>query len=258
VTAPAAAPSLWARAAARLWLRACDRVGADVRLEGRPFIENLGRIELGEGVVLSSVPVRSHLVAGPGAVLAIGDAVRIGPGAAIAAHAAIEIGAGAVLGPYVMLMDTDFHAVADRGEGPRARPIVVGRGAVLGARAVVLPGSRIGDGARIAAGAVVSGEVPPGALASGVPARWGGPAAGEAGGPDPAERVARLLQETFRLAAPPPPSATAADVPGWDSLGSLRLLVAFEDALGVSVTEAEWVGVRGVADLAALAARRAA
>jgi 2,3,4,5-tetrahydropyridine-2-carboxylate N-succinyltransferase len=42
---------------------------------------------------------------------------------------------------------------------------------VIGANTVVLGGSRIGDGAVVAAGSVVSGEVPAGSVVRGNPAR---------------------------------------------------------------------------------------
>src|SRR5262249_3022214 len=50
-------------------------------------------------------------------------------------------------------------------------PTVVKRGASIGSGAVILCGLTIGEAARIGAGAVVTGDVPDGALAVGVPAR---------------------------------------------------------------------------------------
>jgi acetyltransferase-like isoleucine patch superfamily enzyme len=47
----------------------------------------------------------------------------------------------------------------------------VGRGAVVGAGAVLLPGVRVGAGALVGAGAVVVGDVTPGAMVVGNPAR---------------------------------------------------------------------------------------
>lgn len=57
-------------------------------------------------------------------------------------------------------------AVPDEG-----RDIVVGAGAWIASRAVVLGPCRIGANAVVAAGAVVSADVPAGAIAAGVPAR---------------------------------------------------------------------------------------
>jgi acetyltransferase-like isoleucine patch superfamily enzyme len=49
--------------------------------------------------------------------------------------------------------------------------MVVGRDVWIGARAVLLPGTTIGDGAVIGAGAVVRGSIPSMSVAVGVPAR---------------------------------------------------------------------------------------
>jgi len=52
-----------------------------------------------------------------------------------------------------------------------AAPVVVETGAFLGANVTVLPGVRIGAGSFVAAGSVVTADVPPRTLVAGVPAR---------------------------------------------------------------------------------------
>jgi acetyltransferase-like isoleucine patch superfamily enzyme len=52
-----------------------------------------------------------------------------------------------------------------------ATPVVIERGAFLGAGAIVLPGVRVGAGAFVAAGSVVTRDVPARALVAGNPAR---------------------------------------------------------------------------------------
>lgn len=60
----------------------------------------------------------------------------------------------------------------ERRAGPVfGRPIEVGRGAWIGANATLLPGVRVGAGAVVAAGAVVTGDVAPNVVVGGVPAR---------------------------------------------------------------------------------------
>ena len=47
-----------------IYLRHCTRVGKRARTRGMPFIENLGRIEIGDDFNFVSLFVRSHLVTG--------------------------------------------------------------------------------------------------------------------------------------------------------------------------------------------------
>jgi acetyltransferase-like isoleucine patch superfamily enzyme len=75
-----------------------------------------------------------------------------------------------------MVLDNDFHVPAgDWGWASEsvanARPIKIGRGVFIGARAIVLKGVTIGDRALIGAGAVVTKDVPAGYVAVGNPAR---------------------------------------------------------------------------------------
>jgi acetyltransferase-like isoleucine patch superfamily enzyme len=54
---------------------------------------------------------------------------------------------------------------------PRAAPVVIERGSFVGASVTLLPGVRIGALSFVAAGSVVTADVPAGTLAAGVPAR---------------------------------------------------------------------------------------
>lgn len=84
----------------------------------------------------------------------------------------IEIGEGCHLAPGVMVL-TATHAVEDSGRVGREaeyRTTVIEDHVWLGARAVVLPGVRIGAGSIIAAGAVVTRSCEPGGMYGGVPA----------------------------------------------------------------------------------------
>lgn len=167
--------SPWTRAErrlrARLGLRSCDHVGHEPRVLGAPSVSNAGTMRIGDGFVLSSIPVRSHLTTAPGGVLVVGDRVRIAHGAAIYAGDLVEIGDDVTVGPMVMILDMDFHRIVDRETHGPARPIRIGHGVRLAVGSIVLRGAVIGDGARIGPHSVVSRAVPAGAYAEGVPAR---------------------------------------------------------------------------------------
>jgi len=97
-------------------------------------------------------------------------------GCVLCAAKSIHIGEGTIIGSGALLMDTDLHHPTGQwgwgGEpGRGARPIQVGRGAFIGARAMVLKGVVIGDRAVVGAGAVVTKSVPPRHFAVGNPAR---------------------------------------------------------------------------------------
>ena len=83
----------------------------------------------------------------------------------------ITIGDGSLIGHSAIIttLNHDF-AVAHRSSMHPA-PVVIGKNVWLGARVTIVPGVTIGDGAIIGAGAVVTKDVPPKAVAAGVPAR---------------------------------------------------------------------------------------
>ena len=75
---------------------------------------------------------------------------------------------------FAVMFITSSHVLADRGRragAPAPAPISVGDGVWIGARVTLLPGTQIGEGCVIAAGAVVRGVCEPGGLYAGVPAR---------------------------------------------------------------------------------------
>lgn len=110
-----------------------------------------------------------------GAVLTIGDDVGIS-GAVISCTQRVEIGDRVLIGANARIFDSDFHPVHspnrryDR-EGVRRAPVIVGDDCWLGAGAILLPGTVLGDNVVVAAGAVVTGSFGSGLVIGGVPAR---------------------------------------------------------------------------------------
>ncbi|HEY1958249.1 MAG TPA: HAD-IIIC family phosphatase [Polyangiaceae bacterium] len=151
---------------APFFLRACDRVGARARTRGKPVVENLGTIEIGDDFQLNCAFAPVRLFAGPGATLRIGDEVNVNFGADIAAEDAITIGSRVSFGPYVVVADHDREE-----PGGAPEPVTIGDDVWLAARVRVSKGVTIGEGTVVTAGSVVTASLPAGVVAGGAPAR---------------------------------------------------------------------------------------
>jgi acetyltransferase-like isoleucine patch superfamily enzyme len=104
----------------------------------------------------------------------LGDRLFVNRGTLITAHADICIGDDVLIGPYVVI-NSGNHNYSDliqpiNSQGHRADPITIGNDVWLGAHCVILRGVKVGDGAVVAAGAVVIEDVPPRTVVAGIPA----------------------------------------------------------------------------------------
>jgi maltose O-acetyltransferase len=112
----------------------------------------------------------------PDRLVALG--LELGEGAFIARTAYVDpgfpwlitVGEEATLGPGVIILAHDA-SMQRHVRRTLIAPVLIGRRAFIGAGAIILPGSRIGDNSIVGAGAVVSGDVPPGSVVVGNPAR---------------------------------------------------------------------------------------
>ncbi len=107
--------------------------------------------------------------------LRIGDGTWIGQQCFFHAGGGIDIGANVGIGPAVKIL-TSVHEEAGRDvpilQSPlRFAPVTIEDDADLGVGAIIMPGVTIGRGAQVAAGAVVTRDVPAYAVVVGVPAR---------------------------------------------------------------------------------------
>src|SRR3981189_3155278 len=148
---------LFAELGTRLKLRRCASVGPSTIVLGKVHVRGRGAVHLSGGVLLDALQVPIELYAHEGAEIHIGPGVRIEGGTSLEAVSRIEIRAGAKLGRFCKIMDNHFHPLSrERHQRPPSRPVMVEEGAEVGARAILLPGARVGRGAVVPAGSVVS------------------------------------------------------------------------------------------------------
>ena len=84
----------------------------------------------------------------------------------------VRIGAFSLFGPGVQIYTATHPLDAKLRRGREfGKPVTIGDDVWIGGSAIILPGVRIGDGAVIGAGSVVTRDVPAGALAAGNPCR---------------------------------------------------------------------------------------
>jgi len=105
----------------------------------------------------------------------VGSNVFINSGAVIDGRGGITIGNHVMIGPNVCITSST-HQYKDLTlpmmiHGHELRPVIIGNDVWIGANATILGGVTIGQGAIIAAGAVVNNDVEKFAIVGGVPAR---------------------------------------------------------------------------------------
>lgn len=101
----------------------------------------------------------------------IGKNVFINAGCKFQDQGGITIGDGSLIGHNVVLATLNHSLLASKRANLIPAPIRIGKNVWIGANAVVLPGVTIGDGAVIAAGAVVTRNVEANTVVGGVPAK---------------------------------------------------------------------------------------
>lgn len=176
-----------------LWWFRFGQAGRRVHVNHTVRVTGASHISIGDDV---HVHYRSELCAGTDGEITLADSCRLGPYATLVAgggfirvgrnsyvgpqailrgDGGLEIGENALISPQVVMMSAE-HIFADPSvpiyqQGETRRGIMIEDDVWIGAGAKVLDGVRIGHGAVIGAGAVVTRDVPPLAVAVGVPAR---------------------------------------------------------------------------------------
>lgn len=158
-----------------------------LHIYGRPILDlrRGGTLILGAGVTLNSTNAGYHInmhspvkimADQPGAVVRIGDRTRI-HGTCIHAFDSITVGANCLIAANCQIFDGNGHEPSFDNPAGRlatsstATPVVIGDNVWVGANTLILPGVHIGSGSIVAAGSVVTKDIPPLCLAAGNPAR---------------------------------------------------------------------------------------
>ncbi len=160
---------VWALAALQSLLR--TRVPDSIVILGAPEVHGTGNVRCGEDLLLYPGLYLETLGAGR---IEIGDRVVLSRGVHLVAFTSIRIGAGSMIGEYTSVRDANHRIDGDapvRDSGHDAEPIEIGANVWIGRGATVLAGVSIGDNAVVGANAVVTRDVPAGAVVVGVPAR---------------------------------------------------------------------------------------
>ena len=146
---------------ARLLFRGC-RKGVRTRAGGYVRVIPRGDIALGDRVTFLGGMVPTELVAHEGGALSIGSSTVVNYGSSFEAWSSIRIGSRCWIASFVRIADRGWQGTS---------PVTVGDDVWIAHGATIEPGVSVGDGSVIAAGSVVTQDVPPNSLAMGNPAR---------------------------------------------------------------------------------------
>lgn len=139
------------------------------KMAGSLYVSENATLEVGAVDVFSG----SRITVNPGAILKLGN-MKMNQGVVIECFKSITIGNDVGIAEGVVIRDSDSHPIIIN-DCPISQdvsaPIVIEDHVWIGMNAIVLRGVTIGEGSIVAAGSVVSRNVPPHSLVSGVPAK---------------------------------------------------------------------------------------
>lgn len=131
----------------------------------RRFFYRLAGVKIGKG---STIHMWANFFYPPG--VSIGEDTIIGDHAFLDGRASLTIGNHVDIASQVLIYNSK-HDIHDPEFKPVSEPVEIGDYVFIGPRAIIQPGVQIGRGAIVAAGAVVSKDVPDFAIVGGVPAQ---------------------------------------------------------------------------------------
>lgn len=153
------------------------RIGKGCKLSPGLRLGNAKHIKLGKNVSIMANCVLE--CTGSTADMELGNYISIGEYCHITCSRRVKIADGLLTGRFVLITDNAHGAnlPEELSTSPLSRevfspgPVIIGRNVWIGDKATILPGVTIGEGAVIAANAVVTKDVPPFSVAAGCPAR---------------------------------------------------------------------------------------
>ncbi len=122
-----------------------------------------GSISLGKGLKIG----KNAMLTAQGGTITIGNGVGINRDVLINSHESVAIGDNTVIAPRVCIYDHDHLYDMDHGVNKKefkTAPITIGNNVWIGANAVILRGTEIGDNCIVGAGSIVKGKYPAGTL----------------------------------------------------------------------------------------------
>jgi carbonic anhydrase/acetyltransferase-like protein (isoleucine patch superfamily) len=147
-------------------------LGPGCVIEDEVLVWQPATVRLGAGVYVGH---RAMLRGDTRGELVIGDGTWIGQEVYMHSAGSIRIGRQVGVGPRAMILTSTHEETAPPAPITGAplvfAPVEIGDGCDVGIGAILLPGTRLGAGVQVGAGAVVTGDVPDGAIVAGVPAR---------------------------------------------------------------------------------------
>lgn len=152
--------------------RSAQRVTAEINAgchtaeELRALMSELVGYEVDEGFGLFP-PIYSDF----GRNIKLGRNVFINSGCCFQDQGGIELGDGCMIGHQVVIATLNHDLMPERRASMIPAKVTLGRNVWVGTHATILPGVTIGDNSVVAAGAVVTKDVPANCVAAGVPAR---------------------------------------------------------------------------------------
>lgn len=146
------------------------RIGNGVRIER--LVELRGNVTIGEGSVVGAFSILSTM---PSGLLEIGKDVYVNAFSVIGAAQRVEIADHCIFAAYVQITDAT-HGIEDpdaltKNSSISAAPVRIEENVWLGSGAMVTKGVTVGRGAVVGAKALVRSDIPPMAVAYGIPAR---------------------------------------------------------------------------------------